>query len=284
VNVLTIARFTLHEAVSRRLILAGLILSVAFVALFAVGFSFLYDAGRRAVAVPGGRGMVGVQLAILTLLGLYAVNFLASFLALFLSVAAISGEVDSGTLQAVLARPLRRAELIVGRWLAYVGLIAAYVGLMAAAVLLIARLISDYEPADAGRAVALMMLGSVLLVSLSLFGSTLWSTLANGVVVFTLFGLAWLAGIIEFIGSVTDTEAMINLGIAVSLLVPSDAVWRGASYYVLSPTALVAVSAVGSALPFGSTTPPSVPFLIWATAYPVLFLGAAIYAFGRRDL
>ena len=35
---LTIARFTIQEAISRRLILAGAVLSLAFLGLFALGF------------------------------------------------------------------------------------------------------------------------------------------------------------------------------------------------------------------------------------------------------
>ena len=53
-NVLVVARWTLLEARRRRLVLAGVMLSVAFVALFAVGFALLYQArsepGRQ---VPG---------------------------------------------------------------------------------------------------------------------------------------------------------------------------------------------------------------------------------------
>ena len=43
---------------------------------------------------------------------------------LFLSVGAVSGEIDSGTLHALLARPIRRAEFILGRWLAFAGIMA----------------------------------------------------------------------------------------------------------------------------------------------------------------
>src|SRR5205823_5437325 len=131
-------------------------------------------------------------------------------------------------LHAVLARPLARWEYVLGRWLGYAGMMVVYVGAMSALLLVIARLIAGYQPADAGRAVALMMLGSLLLLTVSLFGSTLMSTLANGVVVFTLFGLAWLGGIIEFIGGLLDNGTMVNLGIAVSLLIPSDGIWRAA--------------------------------------------------------
>jgi Cu-processing system permease protein len=284
VSALIVARFTVQEAISRRLILAGAIVSLAFVGLFALGFSFLYGfVARDSVRDPTASVTLVMTGTLLTVMGLYAVHFLSSFLALFLSVGTISGEIDAGTLHAILARPLRRAEFVLGRWLAYVGIIALYVGLMAALLLLVARLVAGYEAPDAPRAIALMMLGSVLLLTVSLFGSTVLSTLANGVVVFSLFGLAWLAGIIEVVGSVLNNPATVNLGIAISLLVPSDAIWRGASYYLQAPAFLAAASSrIG--IPFASTAPPTTALVLWALAYPLLFLGAAVLAFRRRDL
>jgi Cu-processing system permease protein len=132
--------------------------------------------------------------------------------------------------------------------------------------------------------VALMALASVVLLTLGLFGSTQLPTLANGVVVFSLFGLAWLAGIIEFVGNVLSNQAMVNLGIAVSLLVPSDALWRAASYYLQSPAVLALAGPAGGGIPFASNTPPSVPFVVWTLLYPLVFLLAAIFTFSRRDL
>lgn len=282
----TIARFTLHEAVSRRLILAGFLLSIAFLGLFALGFSYLYGNVAQATSARptanSQQALAGAGAA-MTLLGIYAINFLASFLALFLAVGSVSSEIDSGTLHAVMARPLRRGEFIVGRWLAYVGLSAAYVGLMVAALLLISRAISGYQPPDPVRATALITLGTLVLLTLSLFGSTLMPTLANGVVVFSLFGLAWFAGIIEFIGRLISNTAMLNLSTVVSLLVPSDALWRGASYYLQSPLLLVA-SGSATGIPFFSGAPPTPALVLWSMAYPLVFLGAAVWAFARRDL
>lgn len=283
-NAFIIARFTIQEAISRRLVLAGSLISLLFLALFALGFMFLYGKVVETAGNSPNRVAVAVAASMLTMLGLYAVNFLASFLALFLSVGAISGEIDSGTLHAILARPIRRLEYVLGRWLAYVAMMSAYVGLMAGLLLLISRLVAEYEAPNAPRAVALMMFSSILLLSVSLFGSTVMSTLANGVVAFSLFGLSWLAGIIEFIGGVIANDAMVNLGIVVSLLVPNDALWRGASYYVQSPVALATLAAARDGIPFISVTPPAPAFLLWSSIYPVIFLGAAIAAFSRRDL
>jgi ABC-type transport system involved in multi-copper enzyme maturation permease subunit len=154
---------------------------------------------------------------------------------------------------------------------------------MAAFLLLLARLIAGYAAPDAPRAVALMMLGSVLLLTVSLFGSTLLSTLANGVVVFSLFGLAWLAGMIELVGTALRNEGAMNLGIAISLLVPNDAIWRGASYYLQAP-AFLAATASRVGIPFAATTPPTTALVVWALAYPLVFLAAAVLAFSHRDL
>lgn len=283
-NTLTIARFTIQEAISRRLILAGAVLSLAFLALFSLGFFLIYTNNSEfsgPMSDPQEQAMFGT---VMSVLGLYAINFLAGFLALFLSVGAISSEIDSGALHAVLARPLRRVEFVVGRWLAYAGLIGVYVGVMAGSLLLSAWLIADYTTPDPTRAVLLMMLSAVVLLTVSLLGSTMLSTLANGVVVFSLFGLAWLAGIIEFIGGMLSNEAMLNTGTTVSLLIPSDAIWRGASYYVLSPVYLAGVQSAQEGMPFVGNTPPATPMVIWALCYPLVLLGAAMMTFSRRDL
>ncbi|MDP8924978.1 MAG: ABC transporter permease [Chloroflexota bacterium] len=286
-NALTIARFTIHEAVSRRLVLAALVLSAIFLALFALGFMMLYGMVVEEVAqrpaVSDDQELV-LAPSLLTVLGLYAVHFLSSFLALFLTVNAISGEIDSGTLHAVLARPIRRVEFILGRWLAYVAMIGAYVGGMAGLIFAIAFAVAGYQPVDAPRTLVLMALGAVLLLSVSLFGSSILSTLANGVVVFTLFGLAWLGGIVEFIGTLAQNGAMVNLGIVVSLLVPSDGVWKAASFYAQSPAFVVMASAQPVGIPFFGSTPPAGPFLVWAGVYPLVFLLFAVRAFSKRDL
>jgi Cu-processing system permease protein len=283
VHALTIARFTIHEAVSRRLVLAAAVLSLIFVGLYTLGFSFVFTNAppfARGTPAPTELATAGT---ILTVLGLYSVHFLSSFVALFLSVGAISSEIDSGTLHAVLARPIRRADVVIGRWLAYSGLICVYVVVMGGAILTLAWLIAGYQAFDPLRAIGLMALGAILLLTISLFGSTLFSTLANGIVAFTLFGLAWLGGIIEYTGGAVQNDAMVNLGIAVSLLIPSDAIWKAASFYAQSPLFL-AIGGTRGQVPFIGGAPPTTPLMIWALAYPAVFLLLAIRAFSRRDL
>jgi Cu-processing system permease protein len=299
VNLLVVARWTVLEARRRKLLLAGIVLSVAFVALFAVGFTLLYHTEERNLLGPGAvpsnpAGILGAReellaiSTILVVLGLYGVQFLAALLGLFLGVASVSPEIDSGALHAVLARPLSRLEYLLGRFLALAGLLTAYVLVMSGSLLLIARVVAGYEAGDAVRAIGLMILEVLILLAVSLLGSTVLPTLANGVVMLALFGLAWLGGIIGFVGTIPPgNELMANLGTAVGLLLPADAVWRGASYHVLPSSLLVASSFVTGpegGLPFGSTSPMAPAMLSWALAYPAACLAVAVAAFRRRDL
>jgi Cu-processing system permease protein len=296
-NLLVVARWTVLEARRRRLLAAGVALSLAFVVLFAVGFALLYRTQQRDLLNAQAQGISALDAreellalsTILVILGLYGVQFLAALLGLFLGVASVSPEIDSGALHAVLARPLSRLEYLLGRFLALAGLLTAYVVVMSAALLLTARVVAGYQPGDAAKVVGLMVLEVFVLLAVSLLGSTVLPTLANGVVMLALFGLAWLGGIIGFVGSIPPgNELMANLGTAVSLLLPADALWRGASFHVLPPSLLVAQSVVGGGegdqLPFGSTVPIAPAMLAWAVAYPLACLAIAVAAFRRRDL
>jgi Cu-processing system permease protein len=298
VSALVVARWTVLEARRRRLLLAGALLSVAFVALFVLGFYLLYHTQQREMleaqaqgAAFNAREELLAMSTILVILGLYGVQFLAALLGLFLGVASVSPEIDSGALHAVLARPLSRLQYLMGRFLALAGLLTAYVIVMSGALLLTARIVAGYRPGDATRVVGLMVLQVLILLAVSVLGSTVLPTLANGVVMLVLFGLAWLGGIIGFVGTIPPgNELLANLGTAVSLLLPADAVWRGASYHVLPPSFLVASSFASSGgddvvgIPFGSTTPMAPAMLAWALAYPVACLTLAVAAFRRRDL
>jgi Cu-processing system permease protein len=295
VSVLVVARWTVLEARRRRLLAAGVVLSVAFVALFAVGFTLAYHDQERALREAVALGAAGVSAreellamsTVLVVLGLYGVQFLAALLGLFLGVASVSPEIDSGALHAVLARPLSRLQYLLGRFLALAGLLAAYVVLMSGSLLLCARIVAGYTPDDVGRVVALMLLEVVVLLAVSLLGSTVLPTLANGVVMLALFGLAWLGGILGFVATIPPgNELLANLGTAAGLLLPADAVWRGASFHALPPSLLVASSMAEGPdeVPFLSTVPMAPAMLAWALAYPVACLALAVAAFRRRDL
>jgi Cu-processing system permease protein len=281
---LRIARFTLQEAISRRMILAGVLISVVYLVLFALAYNMAADVGEERITGARSRVLVGIAIASLTLFGLYVVNFLSGFLALFLSVGAISAEIDGGTLHALLARPIKRWQFLLGRWIAYAALMTVYVIVMSGLVMVISHAISGYEVPDPIRAMGLMIMASLFLLTLSMLGSTFLPTLANGVIVFTMLGLGWLGGIIEVLGGAIPNEGMMNLGTVVGILIPSDTLWRAASHYVQSSAVLAATQSARNILPLLANAPPTTALIVWGFLYPAILLVLAVRTFAKRDL
>ena len=57
----------------------------------------------------------------LAMAGLYVVNFLVVMMTVLTSVDTLAGEIASGTMQAVATKPLRRFEIVLGKWLGFGG-------------------------------------------------------------------------------------------------------------------------------------------------------------------
>jgi ABC-type transport system involved in multi-copper enzyme maturation permease subunit len=276
---------SLREAISRRLVVIGIVLSLGFLALFAFGFNALFTqaAGENFGGDPAG---LALGATIMTVLALYIVRFLAALLSIFLASSAVATEIDSGLLHAVLARPLSRTSWLAQRWLAFVVITFGYVTVMVGAVMLIANGIANYVPLAVGRALAVMALELAVLLSVGLLTSTTWSSVTSGVVTFCLFGLAWLAGIIEVIGQEVGSDVMRTIGIVTSLVIPSDALWRGASFYLQSPSALALAGAsdLAQANPFAGGAPPTSALIVWSIGYAAIGLLVAAWRLRRRDL
>jgi ABC-type transport system involved in multi-copper enzyme maturation permease subunit len=272
----TVARATLRELAGRKVLLWGVVLSSVFLGIYLTGLVLI----RRQLDAGGPVTFVGTMLAILAL---YIVSFLGAFLALVLAVGSVSSEIDAGTIHAVLARPMRRSAWLWQRWAALATLVSGYTVVMGAAAMTLASIVMGYRPGSPWATLALMALQSVVMVTLGTMLSTRTSTVPGGVALFALFGLAWLAGILEFIGNGIGNQGLVNTGIAVSLVMPTDALWKGASYYASTPDFIA--RALGQAgLPFSSTTPPAAAFILWSIAYLGVVLAVAHRALARRDL
>jgi len=270
-----IAWLTFHEARRRRLLWAVGLMGLLFLGLFGVAFYFMYGEISK-MPVVGRRAEV---YNMLTLMGLYAVNFLVVMLTVLASVDILSGEIASGTIHTLLSRPIHRWEVVVGKWLGLAAMMAVFTVSMCWGLILISRAISGYYLPSPWLGVGLMVLEGTVVLSLSLLGGTRLSTLANGVIMFMLYGLAFIAGWVENIGSLIANEAAVNIGIAVSLLVPTEAMWRLAAYVMQPPLARGFANS-----PFATANSPSPVMVAWTVAYVVLAMVLAVVSFQRRDL
>lgn len=281
---LLIARLTLQEAVRRKLVWAVLALSALFIVLYIYGFQLVVDdvdafSEQRA---DGPREFLprDVQMSIMVMLGLWTVNFLAGVMTIFAAVGAIASEIEAGTLHVIATKPLARFEIIAGKYLGFLTMIVIYISMMFGGVVLTSRFVGDYTPPNMLTGLALMVLVSTILLSLTMLGSTIFSTMANGVIVFMLYGMALTGGLVEQIGTSLDNDTMVRIGVLSSVLVPSDAMWKLASYEV-QPS--IAVSLTGPN-PFGAFVPPSDLAVRYAIFYCLAVVLASMLVFHRRDL
>jgi Cu-processing system permease protein len=178
-------------------------------------------------------------------------------------------------------KPLRRWEVIVGKWLGLGLMLSAFTVIMAAALIVIVFGITRYLPPNPAPAIALIVLEGLVVLTLSILGGTRLPALANGVVIFMLYGLAFIAGWIEQIGAMLRNEAAINTGIVVSLLMPSEAMWKRAAY-LLQPPMLRELGLDFTM--FGAASTPSPLMVGYTVLYIVVLLLLAIHLFNTRDL
>ncbi|MCL5109377.1 MAG: ABC transporter permease [Chloroflexi bacterium] len=279
-----VARFTFREAVRKKVLLGALVLSVGFLVVYALGAQLSYN--DFAIHNPTMRGPAGVGslkpviASALSLAGLYVVNFLAGALAIFTAVGTIASEIDSGTLHAILPKPIHRRDVVLGKWLGYAIMLVIYLALMATGVLLIIYVTWGQAQPQPLLGMALMSLSTLLLLSLTILGGTVFGVLANGIVVFMLYGVGLMGGFVEQIGKLLSNDTMVNVGIVTSLIIPSDVLWKMASY-VMQSQALLAQAVT---TPFFGSSAPSSAMIVYAIVYTAVAVVLAVLIFNRRDL
>lgn len=275
-----IARLTFLEAARRKILLAALVLGLVFLVVYGLGFYYIQQEFERN---PSGPSMLARKeiLSFLMLAGLYVVNFLTVMMAVLTSVDTISGEIASGTIHTLVTKPVRRWEVVLGKWLGFMGMLTLYLLLMAGGVMALVYAVSGYTAPNALRGLGLMWLNALLLLNISLLGGTTLSTLANGVLVFGLYGVAFVGGWIEQIGAFPfiQNQTAVNIGIISSLIIPSEALWKRAVFEMQSPLAGI----IGTT-PFTASSVPSPLMIEYAALYAAVVLVLALRQFKRRDL
>ena len=285
---LVIAWLTLREASRRRLLIAVVVLTLILVCVSAWGF-------ERITSLPCRNGQPCSPLeqkaiaAILVTLITFMYSRVFAIGAVFVAAPAIAAETESGVLLAMLPRPLRRSDLILGKWLGLCVLIGGYAAVTAGAEFLAVQLLVGYTPPHPFLAIGFLVGESVVMLTLALLFSTRLPAMTGGIIALVLAGLTWIGGIAEGIGAALGSEGVRVAGLATRIALPGDGLWRGALFNIQPSFVQAAADAArGSGTvamnPFFSPVPPSPEYVAWCVAWVVLMLGLAMFSFGRRDL
>ena len=202
----------------------------------------------------------------LLMAGLYVVHFLTVMLAIFASVDTVSGEIASHTIQTIVTKPVRRWQILLGKWLGYAAMLLLYLGLLGGGILLVTYLVVGYhaaQPAGRPRPADARSAGAALALAARRH-APLDADQRRAAVHALRRGLigTW----VEQIGALLQSHAAVRIGIVTSLLMPVEALWRRAAY-LMQGGALNLNSFVS---PFAAFSVPNadVIFYAWPTAPP----------------
>jgi ABC-type transport system involved in multi-copper enzyme maturation permease subunit len=283
---LVVARLTVQEASRRRLLLALVILTLLVVGFSAWGFNKITTVTRS-----DGSLLPAAQVTLITSQLLIVVTFVYSgVLALSAAVVAgplISSEVESGLLLSMLARPMRRSEVVIGKWLGLAVLVAIYAAGSALLEMGAVDWATGYVPPHPIDLIVYVGAEGLALLSLGLLLSTRLSGITGGVIALVAWLMGWVGGVVGDIGVGLQNQAIENVGTISHLILPTDGLWRGA-VYAMEPDAVLATlraaGTIGRANPFSAVDPPPIEFLVWVFVWFAIMLALSIWSFRTREI
>lgn len=285
---LVLARITLVEASRRRLLLALAVLTLVVIAFTGWGFGKIHDirAGEAGAAPISDVEAKLIASQLLTLV-MFMFSGVLALTAVLVAAASISGEAESGVLLAVLARPLSRAEVLLGKTLGHAAVVVFYAAVGVALELVVVQVAVGYTPPHPLTLFAFLAGEAIVMVVLTITLSTRLSGMTGGVIALGAYFATWLGGVVGAIGAAFQNDAISNVGSASRLLLPADGLWRGALWSLEPSTVLAAAQAAGreaSANPFFAPAPPPVAYDLWCAFWVCVVLGLALWSFARREI
>ncbi|HEY0000771.1 MAG TPA: ABC transporter permease [Actinoplanes sp.] len=278
-TVLTIAALTLREAARRRVLRSLAVLTFVLLGLSAWGFA-------RLDAEFGGLTSGEARLAASMVLNLvmFGLSLIAALGTAFLAGPTVAGEIESGIALSLLARPVRRFDVLLGKWLGLAVFGSLFVSAAGLAQFLVVRVTVGYWPPQPATGLALLAAQTVALLSLGLLLSTAVSPMASGIVAVGLFGATWIAGVVGSVGEELGNDSVAQVGTVSRMLLPTDGLWRGAMHAFQDPAVLGMLGTKLNAHPFLSNVGLTAGYLAWTALWVAIVLGLTALAFRRRDL
>jgi ABC-type transport system involved in multi-copper enzyme maturation permease subunit len=246
----------------------------------------LYNLVLFAILLMGASYLIGQLTAgqdvkIIKDLGLAAMSIFGLFIAVFIGIGLVSKEVERRSIYSLLAKPVHRYQVVLGKYAGLVLTLIVNVSVMTAALYLVLAYMSwgvspavqsawDAPARDPAlmRAVALILVELMLVTAIALFFSTFSTPILSAVFTFGFFIAGHFSRDLRGFGQIVES--------------PWAARLAGGLYWVLPHLAQFDVKAEvvhGQPVPLG--------YLATSTAYAALYIGMLLFAatliFSRRD-
>jgi Cu-processing system permease protein len=278
-----IARYSIGEALRRRVFVIIVVLTTAFLALYGLGSNAVFDEVSQSnegtdlikETTAAGGTLIG--------LGMFVTLFLGVVLAVFMTMSTARGDAERGVLQPLVVRPVGRHAVLLGRLAAAASVAAIYAVVVFGLLVLITWAVGDWTP-DHVITPALSLAGALAIVTcLSVLGSIYLSTTANGIAIFMAFGAGLTAGLLGQIGEALDSHRLESISRTASRILPFEALYQAGLNELTSNTTGITKVAIDLG-PFGGAEAIGAGTVIWAGIYGAAAVGIALFGFSRSDL
>jgi ABC-type transport system involved in multi-copper enzyme maturation permease subunit len=281
---LIVARFSLRESLRRRVFVVVGLLTLVFLGLYGLATWQAFEtADEFSAGAEFGVEADPVIGATLAGLAMFAILFLGTILAVFLTLGAVRGDAERGLLQPLLVRPLPRHTLLLGRWLGATAVCAPYVVVVTLAAFVITSQFGDWWPDRTLVPLLTLAFGVAIIAALSLLGSILLAATANGIAVFMLFGAGLTAGLLGQIAEAINSDRLENIANVATWLLPFEALYQAGLAALTVDTVGFARVAINLG-PFGGAQSAGVGLWLFSLGYLLAVGAVAASAFRRRDL
>ena len=262
--------YALRESLRRRVFHAGLVLTVVFLGIYALGCSFLSASENGAALVLG--------------MAVFGTFFFGVSLAIFLTISAVRGDSEEGILQALIVRPLARWQFLLGRLFAALVVAAVYVAVVFATSIVITQETLGWTPRHA-LAAGLDIVAAIAVVAVvSMLSSVYLSGAANGIGVFMLFGAGMYGGLLGEIGEVRNSHGLRQTAAVIRYVTPFEWLYQSSLGRLIQGEGGVTQTIMRWLGPFGGSVNGGTAVWLWSAAYALVLAAATVFAFSRRDL
>jgi ABC-type transport system involved in multi-copper enzyme maturation permease subunit len=223
----------------------------------------------------------GQDVKIIKDLGLSATSLFGLFIAVFIGIGLVSKEVERRSIYSLLAKPIHRSQLVVGKYLGLALTLVVNVGIMAIAQYVVLAYMGWRAPEGAVKAweappldprllvaIGLILVELMLVTAIAIFFSTFSTPILSAAFTFSLFVVGHFSGDLRNFQDAVESPAAGRVAAGLYWVLPNLAQFDVKSQVVHGqgvPAGYVAVA------------------LAYAAAYIALLLTVSVLVFSRRD-
>lgn len=282
---IAIVKVTLKEALRKKTFFVMAAVGLLFLLLW----SLLLRDFQRSTAEHIEAGFQSIASSMILQMGMQFSSMLICLLSIMLGAGSIAAELENGMVHAILSRPIRRSDYVLGR---FCGLaiasasyaLALFVGIFAIGAFFGLSTVTSLEFTQALRGAIVYLSVPLALLCLTVYGSASIKTVPNGLLMIFVYILGNIGGMVEMIGKYINDARVISWGILLSLISPFQTLFATSERILLPSTGIAGEMMRSAGGLAGSGNPPSVWMYVYIALYTVAFIALALRKFSRIDI